>query len=186
MPFPANWLEELVAEWLDLEGFVISTAIGVPAGRGGRFAPDVVGAKLNENGLVIRHCEAAMHLTQPEKEAARYAGKFSAGVRKAVEDHFHQIFGSIPNDVTYEKWIITFRPSDRIRKKLEDQGIRMITLRDFVSLEVLPAIKNWKRTETTQLPFDKWLLHMIDWFDCLEFISFQPTQKAPRRRTSAS
>jgi hypothetical protein len=50
MPFPANWLEELVIEWLDLEGFAISTAVSVNAGPGGRWVPDVVGAKLNGAG----------------------------------------------------------------------------------------------------------------------------------------
>ena len=47
MPFPANWLEELVVEWLDLDGFAASTSIDVPAPPGGRLGPDVVGAKLD-------------------------------------------------------------------------------------------------------------------------------------------
>jgi hypothetical protein len=29
MPFPANWLEELIVEWLDLEGFASTLAENV-------------------------------------------------------------------------------------------------------------------------------------------------------------
>lgn len=95
MPFPANWLEELVIEWLDLEGFVISTSVFVPAVAGGRLSPDVVGAKLDANGsLLIRHCEVAMYLAdKPEKVAERYSKKFSSEIEKAVRTRFGKIFG---------------------------------------------------------------------------------------------
>ena len=64
MPFPSNWLEELVVEWLELEGFTISTSLFVSAEKGGRFAPDVVGARIDlpSRQLVIRHCEATTWL----------------------------------------------------------------------------------------------------------------------------
>ena len=166
MPFPANWLEELVAEWLDLDGFVISTAIGVPARAGGKFAPDVVGAKLDNGVLRIRHCEAAMHLIQGlGRDAARYAAKFSVLIQEAVQDHFREIFGDSVTDVKYEKWVITFRPSARVRREIEELGVRIFTLDEFFYGEVLPTIEKWKRTETSTLPADKWLLHMIDCFD---------------------
>jgi hypothetical protein len=181
MPIPANWLEELVIEWLDLEGFVISTSIGVPAGRGGKFAPDVVGAKFDASSrhLVIRHCEAAMHLIQgPEKDAARYLAKFSQDIQTAVQDRFVEIFGAY-EQVEYEKWVITFRPSPRTYAALTEAipGIRICILSNFVFMEVLPAIKRWRdasNKKTTQLPADKWLLHLIDCFDYFELIS-RPT-----------
>jgi hypothetical protein len=183
MPFPANWLEELVVEWLDLDGFAISTSIDVPAGGGGRLAPDVVGAKLDMNGqrLLIRQCEAAMHLNDgPEKVAARYAAKFAPKIEERVRRHFVQIFGDrVPQQVIYERWVVTFRPSAAVQTALRRSipEIQICILRDFVLKEVLPAIKRYREpphTNTTQLPADKWFLHLIDWFENCDLISNRP------------
>lgn len=182
MPFPANWLEELVVEWLDLDGFAISTSIDVPAGAGGRRAPDVVGAKFDMNGsrLLIRQCETAMHLTRPEQVATSYSGKFSSNIEERVRGHFAKIFGDrVPEQVIYEKWVITFRPSAPVQAALRSciPGIQIWILSDFVLNEVLPAIKRYREpphTKTTQLPADKWLLHLIDWFKNCDLISNPP------------
>jgi hypothetical protein len=173
MPLPLNWLEELVIEWLDLEGFVISTSIFVPAPAGGRLAPDVVGAKLDENGsLLIRHCEAAMFLIDnPGKVAERYAKKFSQNVMRAVQTRFGQIFGArVSERIVYEKWVISFQASTGVQAALRESipGIQIHLLRDFVLKRVLPAIKRWRdppHTKMTTLPGDKWLLDLIDRFE---------------------
>lgn len=172
MPFPANWLEELVIEWLDLEGFVISTSVIVPVKQGGRFMPDVVGARVDRNGqrLLIRHCEAAMVLSKGQVE--RYANHFNLEIERAVRGRFDNIFGErMSKQAKYEKWLITFRPGADVRDALEKsvQEIRIVALSDFISTEVRPAIKRWREkspnTETTQVPGDKWLLHLIDRFE---------------------
>jgi hypothetical protein len=88
MPFPNNWLEELVAEWLELDGFLtlIGPRIRNPTGAGGAFAPNVVGARVGAGGRVeIRHCEAEMFLTQGAPAAERkYTSKFSRNIRDQV------------------------------------------------------------------------------------------------------
>ena len=58
MPFPCNWLEELVAEWLDLDGFLVrlQPPFPNPNGHGGRLEPDVIGARIHDGRLEIRHC----------------------------------------------------------------------------------------------------------------------------------
>jgi len=48
MPIPRTWSEELVSEWLCLEGY--STEIGLHVGKGiagGRAEADVVGIKIS-------------------------------------------------------------------------------------------------------------------------------------------
>ena len=174
MPFPANWLEELVIEWLDLEGFVISTSVSVPAKAGGRLSPDVVGAKLDANGcLLIRHCEAAMYLVDnPEKVAERYSKKFSQDIEKTVRDHFAKIFGPcISKQAKYEKWVIGIDMSKNVQNALKEKekipGIQIHRLEDFIRKHVLPAIGKWQappNKNTTAIPADKWLLHMTDSF----------------------
>ena len=171
MPFPANWLEELVIEWLDFEGFAISTSVFVSANAGGRFSPEVVGAKRQEEGtLLIRHCEAAMHLIdEPKKVAERYSKKFSSEIEGVVRKRFGQIFGcEMSEKANYQKHIVCINVSENVRDKLKEKitGVEIRRLADFVREDVLAAISKWRtlHTEVTQIPADKWLLHMIDWF----------------------
>ena len=168
MPFPANWLEELVVEWLDLEGFAISTSVSVNAGPGGKWVPDVVGAKLDAEGnLIIRHCEATMWLSQgPDKAVKHFEKQFSNDVAKAVRQHFSQIFGDeAAEHAEYEKWLITCAHSAPVESALKERipEIQIYDLNEFLECDVLGTIKNWKQgRRMMMLPSDKWLLHMID------------------------
>ena len=52
MPFPNTWIEELIAEWLLLEGFLVETNLPYAVGKGGgRGEADVVGAKIKDNNF---------------------------------------------------------------------------------------------------------------------------------------
>jgi hypothetical protein len=183
MPFPANWLEELVVEWLELEGFATTTAVIIPAGArsnapdlslsraGGRFVPDAVGARLIDGRLLIRHCEAAMYLIAAPKDVAkRYVEKFSQQIESAVRTHFARIFGeSAAQDAIYEKWVITCGASQPVKGALATAvpNVRIYMLNDFVRNELLPCIEEWRKppnTKTTTLPADRWLLGLIDHF----------------------
>ena len=174
MPIPANWLEELVIEWLDLDGFLISTSVFVPAKGGGRIAPDVVGARRDENGkLSVRHCEAAMFLIDaPENVARRYAEKFSQKVQEEVRQCFDGVFHVRgPDHVEYEKWVITFQASKNVQEALRNAvpGVKIYLLKNFIRDEVLRTIRAWKQRpthrQTTTMPKDKWIFDLIDRFE---------------------
>ncbi|MBX5452986.1 MAG: hypothetical protein K6U10_03495 [Acidobacteriia bacterium] len=171
MPFPKNWLEELVIEWLDLEGFVTTTNIGVPAEGGGRWSPDVVGAKWQDEGkkkLLIRHCEPTMFLNQErEKVKEKFKGKFSGEIQDCVKEHFACIFGKEAVDkADYEKWVITFEASCEVQNALKGLGIKILTGEEFVRNEVLQSFVRYRKlprkSKKTTLPEDKWLLGLID------------------------
>jgi hypothetical protein len=178
MPFHANWLEELVAEWLDLAGFATATGIFVPAGPGGRWSPDVVGAKLGDRGrLLIRHCEATMGLAQGAQQVKKkFEEKFQAKVQDAVRGYFACVFGrdavfgsDAAEAAKYEKWVITSWPvSQAVRTALTEavEGIEIHELKDFVLKEVLGSIEQFQEhhKKTTQLPGDRWLLGLIHHF----------------------
>ena len=177
MPFPANWLEELIVEWLDLEGFASTTKIKVPAGPGGAWAPDVTGAKLVQGQLVIRHCEGAMYLIgNPKQQAERYKSKYSEEIEGAVRKHFSLIFGaSATQEAKYEKWVIccyvTGPGMTKMKKTIPE--VQICQLREFVFREILPSIERWREppnTKTTTLPADKWLLSLIDHFKRFDLI----------------
>ena len=167
MPFPANWLEELVVEWLDFEGFTTSTGVAISVGRGGRWSPDVVGAKMTEARLSIRHYEATMWLIQgPEDVKKKFKEKFSKEIENAVRDYFKPVFGdAVVRRAVYEKCVITCQASKNVRYALAEAvpGIQIHMFKDFITT-VVNTIRDKKPKPTTMLPSDKWLLHMIDQF----------------------
>ena len=58
MPFPRNWSEELIAEWLQIDGYLVETGVVLPTNnRGGRGEADVIGVKVEGESLVIQHIE---------------------------------------------------------------------------------------------------------------------------------
>ena len=65
MGFAKNWLEEIVAEWLSLEGYSVETNVPLKSKiGGGRNEADVLGFMFNGDDLHIVHAEATVQLTQ--------------------------------------------------------------------------------------------------------------------------
>jgi hypothetical protein len=168
MPFPANWLEELVVEWLDLLGFTTSTGVFISTSAGGRWAPDVVGAKLDAGRLTIRHVEATMWIADGAESAGnRFRKKFSEPVQNEVRRYFRRVFDMhLVQQAEYQKWVVTCgKPSAAVQVALKGAvpDIQIYGFKDFVAM-VLLTINESKRTPSAMLPSDKWLLHMIDQF----------------------
>jgi hypothetical protein len=174
MPFTCNWHEELMAEWLDLDGFLVRLQPPVPNwnGRGGRLEPDVVGVRFCDDTLEIRHCETEMWASQgPEEESRRYKQKFSPQVQKNVETEFRKIL-RVPEEAKckYEKWIVFIRIPQPVRERWNEDLLGPLFLRDFndfVREQVFPSIRSWRdaHPDLAQggLPKDKWLLTMLDY-----------------------
>lgn len=169
MPSPANWLEELVVEWLEVEGFARATSVIIPAGLRNNdavrshFAPDVVGAKLVDGQLLIRHCEVPMYLFEtPNQVSNKYIEKFSERVQTSVRAYFARSFGEgAGQNVIYEKWVITCGASQSVWAVLAVAlpGARLYMLTDFVANELVSCIKRWRELHPmTTLPADRWLL----------------------------
>ena len=178
MPIPSNWLEELVAEWLSLEGFAVDVLlpIHIAGGRGGRREPDVLGARINGDSghLIIRHWEAATWPASSAEEIARtYQGKFRPEIIQLVEQHFRRSFGTAQSVVVEYQQILIFggianKTRAAIPLSLPDADV--YTVDEFIRDAVLPAISIWKHTQPTAnnpatLPADKWLLKLLEYLE---------------------
>jgi len=61
LPFPLNWSEELVSEYLELEGYFVRTNLPIPTeDKGGRRDLDVLGIKLEDRRLKLIHVETGV------------------------------------------------------------------------------------------------------------------------------
>lgn len=182
MPFPENWLEELVAEWLELDGFLTVTGrpLRNPTGAGGALAPDVVGVRVRAGSRVeIRHCETAMWFAQGTAAAvASYSNKFSRNIRDQVWDEVRSIL-AVPGPPDYEPWVICCEITGPVRSGLQgaiqnlqsqDPSLRNLQLRDFRSFlpEVWATVGSWRQAHPRAgseagLPKGKWLLILLDY-----------------------
>jgi len=171
MPFPRTWAEELVAEWLQLDGFLAQTNLPVCVSRaGGRFEADVIGARIKAGILEIRHIETGQ-LAGGRNSTASIAKKFGEPVVHAVTDYFRRTLSFEGSKTTYEKiYVATFWSAPVIRD-VKQIGVRVIPLPDFICNTVLPTVLRWKSNPPHQprtighritLPESLWLLQMLD------------------------
>lgn len=170
MPFPRTWTEELIAEWLQLDGFLTQTNLPVCVSKvGGRFEADVVGARIKDGKLEIQHIETGL-LAGGLNSTASIKKKFAGRVKRSVTAHFKRAL-SFDGPCTYRTlYVASFwtRPVIRGAAKL---GVKVIPLPEFIRGTVLPTVREWKRKPPFQslqtgprvaLPESLWLLQMLD------------------------
>ena len=175
MPFPKTWAEELIIEWLHLDGFLVEA--NLPAGvtkRGGRLEVDIVGARISGNKLEIKHIETGQLSGGKEGANSIKEKKFSNDVCSSVINYFKQRFSFTGNRIDYQKIFIPTHWSNLTIKILTQSGITVKTLPDFICHEILPTIQKWKQNPPHQpqtkgkyvtLPESYWLLQLIDYLN---------------------
>jgi hypothetical protein len=93
-----------------LEGYLVEVSLPLPAGsQGGRSEADVVGARIQQNTLVIMHIEVGSLPDSTAKNVARIQAKFTKHKRNYIEKYFSTRF-NFPSSgqITYDPlWIVT-------------------------------------------------------------------------------
>ena len=173
MPFAKTWSEELVAEWLQLNGYLVE--IGVPTGtssKGGRGEADVIGAKIINNTLEIVHVEVGQLLTGEEYTRETLEKKFSQKTCDLIKEYFKQRFGFTGNCVKYKKMYIMTYGSQKASEISSELGIEVKKLPEFIKQDVIQTIQNWKQQpphkpksqgKMITLPQSHWVLQLIDY-----------------------
>jgi len=171
MPFPRTWSEELITEWLHIEGFLVEANLPVGAGRGGgRKETDVVGARIRNGALEVIHIETGV-LAQGEEGIERVIGKFSPEIVETVTRFFSQRLSDTGDRTSYRKvYIPTYWPQNEgAFEEPRAQGVEILTMPDFICNKVVPTITRWKQNppfplggESATLPGSHWLLQLVD------------------------
>lgn len=171
MPFAQTWSEELIAEWLQMKGYLVE--IGLPAGtheRGGRYEADVIGVKIVKNSMELLHIEIGM-LAGGGKSIESIKKKFKAEYCENIKKYFREKL-SFNGKINYKKMYVASYSNKPVAKAARNMGIEFIELPNFIKNQVLPTIKNWKehpphKPKTTgkhiQLPGGQWLLQLFDY-----------------------
>jgi hypothetical protein len=169
VPFAQTWTEELVAEWLQLDGYVVE--IGLPVSitsAGGRFCADVVGARINGNQLEIMHVEVGQ-LAGGGSSIASLKKKFSTQNQQSIEQYFIKRFGFSHGNIVFEKMYVASFSTGPVIQGAQLLGVQVHPLEDFIKSHVLPTIAAWKKIWQSKgkgsdvtLSGADWLLQMID------------------------
>ena len=180
MPFPSNWLEELVAEWLSLKGYLVETNLRLQAGQtGGAYEADVIGVKLGEDSLEIKHVECMTQLVEKpsEEPLQRILRKFSEECIDSVKKFIMSRFRKSLERREYDKLLVVGYVSNEEgwKRSLENNEIRLVTFRELMQ-EIVRTIDEWKKErksaglikgETLRfpwitLPTSYWMLNLVD------------------------
>ena len=168
LPFPTNWGEELISEYLELEGYFVRTNLPVPTEeKGGRGELDILGLKVKEEQLKILHVETGIpsrlgemkrkFASSTTKEIRRIARDFGFGENYDLERWYVHTWGGQKG--LSKKW-------GRIRRELEQEGVTLMTFEEVLT-KIAEAIDQWRekhrgKTQQSSLPSSLWLLKMLE------------------------
>lgn len=167
LPFPANWSEELVCEYLELEDYFVRTNNPVD---GARREMDVIGVKVEQGKLKVIHVEIGM---PPSFKSNEINSKFDEECKKEITK-IAESFG-FENNYDLECWYVHARSEykgqgktwARKKEELEREKIKLITFDEMLK-EIVTSIKRWqeahKRKSGTgiSLPKNFWLLKVLE------------------------
>lgn len=127
-----NHLEQLVAEWLQFNGYFVRVSVPVgPRPKGGFEGElDVVGVNLSRGHLL--HVECSLDALSHEKREARFAAKFERGRR-----YVGQVFEGIPVPDQLDQVVLLQFSSGAMRTL---GGGRLVVVHELVH-EILDGLK---------------------------------------------
>jgi hypothetical protein len=127
-----NHLEQLIAEWLQYNGYFVRVSVPVGARAKGGFEGelDVVAIKLSTSHLL--HIECSLDALAGAKREVRFAAKFERG-RRYIREVFRGI--AIPDDL--EQVLVLQFASGKTRSI---GGVRLVTVRELIH-EIYDGLK---------------------------------------------
>jgi hypothetical protein len=136
MPFPRTWSEELVTEWLQIEGYIAENGVLVSSGsKGGRKEADVLGVKIINKTLEIYHIEVGNLSGNPQKNEQMIRDKFSTTRKQSIESYVRTKMNVDPSyTVNYKTLYIATWFSDRTLKHLKQKNLPVDSLYDLIKI----------------------------------------------------
>lgn len=172
MPYTRTWSEELVAEWLQLEGYFVE--VSVPIGvtpKGGRNEADVLGIRIENHTLQIMHVEIGVLGQSAKINIQTVQDKFSIKNQNAIKGYCKKKLG-FSGRVSYDNLYVATYVGKKTLGIAKRNNINLKHMDDFIYKDVVPAINTWKQNpqtgsktkgKTITLPDGLWLLQLIDY-----------------------
>lgn len=168
MPFVKTWSEEMVVEWLRCEGYFVeeSAPFGVKP-EGGRLEADVLGVKIENNVLEIKHIEVGNLTGSTKEDTQRVQRKFSPS---QIIDYCKRKLNFSGKTNLGCMYVVTYSSKKKIKAIRQATKLNVKRMEDFIREDVYPAIDRWRhrppyelKSKTGTLPDGLWLLHLLDY-----------------------
>lgn len=165
-----TWSEELVAEWLRLEGYFVEESVpfGVTS-AGGRLEADVVGVKIENNVLSVKHVEVGNLTGSTKEDIQKVKNKFSrSGINEYCKEKL-KFSGNVKPEYMY---VVTYSSEKKVQAIREATNLNVKRMEEFIREDVFPAIDRWKsdppyklksRGKIVTLPDGLWMLQLLDY-----------------------
>jgi len=161
--------EQVVSEWLQLEGWFVETGVPLRSkSRGGRDEADIVAIKKKDESLTVQHIEVGTLAGGYQKDLDTLKKKFSTDKKQQIIDYVEKRLGTKPK---YKCRYVATYASKKSLKSLQENGYHIDWLHNVIQTEILPAITKWKREEvktrkTPQLPTppnNLWMIQLLNY-----------------------
>lgn len=149
MPFGRTWSEELVAEWLQLEGYKVE--IGFPlfaTERGGLREADVVGTRIKEGLLEVVHAEVGTLSRSFDENVKTIKKKFDNQTNSIIENYAKHWLGKSPSKhhkIFVYEWLSR---ANEIKKYVPD--VEILSISEVID-KFVQAINQWTKKPPYQI-----------------------------------
>lgn len=168
MGIPRNWCEEFIAEWLQMDGYLVETNVPVGTGSGGgRKEADVIGIRASGDELEIIHIEVGLISKGKGESVKNIRKKFESERINAVLARYNRLLGIKVNPKRYRKVFVASWASsgvfEELKRELGEEGIEILHLKELFNL-VLRQVKDKVITPEgiRTLPESLWLLKIVE------------------------
>ena len=168
MGMPKTWCEELIAEWLQTDGYLVETNVPVGTGRGGgRKEADVIGVRASRDAAEIVHIEVGQIPGSKRKSAEMIGRKFEERRIDAVLARYRDLLGIKVNREHYRKIFVASWASPGVLRGLKEElgkeGVEVLHLKELFH-RIIRHVRDRVMTDkgVRTLPESLWLLKMIE------------------------
>lgn len=175
MPLAHTWSEELIAEWLILKGYFVSTDVPIGSGgRGGRKEADIIGFKALDNGKYeILYVEVSSCYQSAKNIVGEVNKKFSSDRVENIKKLLRYHIGDSVENASYKKVFICLANTiavNKARDMLKKYDIEVKTI-DEIIYEIIDTVNKWEShlknegiiRQSTQVtpPQSLWLIQLL-------------------------
>ena len=151
MATQGEWEEQLIAEWMSLQGYLVETNVGLITPKaGGRNEADIVAIKVMDNRILVRHIEVGSLIHGFADNLAKVRKKFRDELRDSIK-RFVRERVSFSNDFEWDyqcQYIFTWgaRKED-LKRELEKDEIQLTPLDDILRHDIPDTINEWRNRQ---------------------------------------
>lgn len=150
-----EWTEELVAQYYEIQGYLVLRDVPTTTGQGGgRADADVLAFKIDKGTPVLRHVEVGTYYESASTIVGKLKKKFGKGQRLKVQTLVRKYLGLRTNArLEYSSQFVdagglSEEILTEIRQKLSTQGVEITDI--WTLIEDIPhQIEAWQERETT-------------------------------------